>query len=215
MIQRINIKADYREKASGIPELLKNRGVDVELSTLGSGDYYINGKIMVERKTKEDFVQSLIANRLFVQCQKMKRYNEYTLLIIEGNPYTTQHKISSQAIKGAILSVSVAWQIPVLMTGHKEETADVLAMAGNQLAMSKVPVRRSGYKPKRLRNRKLWFIQGLPVVGSVLALRLLERYKSIERIINLSQDELLQIEGIGERKAIQIFDFIRNDENFE
>jgi len=214
-VKNIRIVADYREKASGIPVLLKNRGVDVELSTLVSGDYYINGKITVERKTKEDFVQSLLANRLFVQCQKMKRYNEYPLLIIEGNPYTTQHKINIQAIKGAILSVSVAWQIPVLMTDHKEETADVLIMAGQQTALAKVAVVRSGYKPKRISSRKLWFIQGLPAIGSVLALRLLERYKSIERIINLTQDELLQIEGIGKRKAIQIFDFIRNVENFE
>jgi len=214
-MENFRIVADYREKASGIPELLQNKGVDVELCALGSGDYYINRKIMVERKTKEDFVQSIIANRLFVQCQKMKRYNEYSLLIIEGNPFTTQHKINIQAIKGAILSVSVAWQIPVFMTDRKEETVDFLIMAGKQTALAKVPVVRSGYKPKRIRNRKLWFVQGLPEVGPLLALRLLEKYNSIERVINLSRDELVQIKGIGTRKAGQIYEFVRNSEHFD
>ncbi len=215
MNKGIDIIADYREKASGIPDQLREKGVNVEFRELRSGDYYINGKITVERKTKEDFLQSLIANRLFLQCQKMKRYNEYPLMIIEGDPYTTQHKINMQAIKGTILSVSVAWQIPVIITGHKEETTDVLIMAGQQTALAKVPVVRSGYKPKRIRNRKIWFLQGLPEIGPVLSLRLLERYKSIHRIMNLSCDEFRQVEGIGQLKAGQIFEFVRNSEHFD
>jgi DNA excision repair protein ERCC-4 len=210
MLQRINIIADYREKSSGIPDLLLKKGADIELRELKSGDYFINRKIMVERKTKEDFVQSLVSNRLFTQCQRMKKNNEYPLLIIEGNPYGTTHRINQRAIKGAILSVSVAWQIPVFLTINKEETADIIVMAGKQMLQENAPVLRTGYKPKKLRGRKLFFIQGLPAVGPVLAIRLLDRFKSIERIINVSQDELIEIEGFGEKKTKQIIDFIRN-----
>ena len=214
-MKNLRIVADYREKASGIPELLIEREVEVEYRTLGSGDYFINNKVVVERKTKEDFVQSLVANRLFLQCQIMKRYNEYPLFIIEGDPFKTKHNISEQAVKGAILSVLVAWQIPVLITECKEETVDMLIMAGYQTELAKVPVVRSGYKPKRVRNRKLWFIQGLPEVGPLIALRLLEKHNSIERVINLSRDELIQIKGIGKRKAGQIYEFVRDSEHFE
>ncbi len=214
-MENLRIVADYREKASGITELLIDRGVEVEYRTLGSGDYFINNKVVVERKTKEDFVQSLVANRLFLQCQKMKWYNEYPLFIIEGDPFKTKHNISKQAVKGAILSVLVAWQIPVLITESKEETVDMLIMAGHQTELAKVPVVRSGYKPKRVRNRKLWFIQGLPEVGPLISLRLLEKYNSIERVINLSRDELIQIKGIGKRKAGQIYEFVRDSEHFD
>ncbi|MEA1898429.1 MAG: ERCC4 domain-containing protein, partial [Bacteroidota bacterium] len=144
MLQRIKIIADYREKPSGIPDLLLNRGVNIEVSELKSGDYSINSKILVERKTKDDFVQSLISNRLFGQCQRMKRSNEYPLLIIEGNPYETQHKVNKQAIKGAILSVSVAWQIPVFFTINKEETAEILIMAGKQMLQENILLARNG-----------------------------------------------------------------------
>ncbi len=209
MLQRINILADYREKASGIPGLLLTRGVDVVVSELKSGDYFINRKILVERKTKEDFVQSIVSNRLFSQCKRMKRSNESPLLIIEGNPYETRHKMSAQAIKGAILSVSVAWQIPVFFTINKEETADVLVMAGKQMIQENIPLVRKGFKPKKPGSRKLFLIQGLPAVGPVLALRLMDRFKSIERLINASQSDLHKIEGIGKVKAKQIIEFIK------
>ena len=175
MFQNIHIAADYREKPSGIPDLLINKGVDIELRELGSGDYFINKKILVERKTSEDFVQSLISNRLFNQCQRMKRSSERPLLIIEGDPYSTGHKINNRAIKGAILSVSVAWQIPVYFTTDKSETAEVIIMMGKQMLQERIPVIRAGYKPKKNRSRKLYFIQGLPVVGPVLAIRMLNQ----------------------------------------
>jgi len=49
MLQRIKIIADYREKPSGIPDLLEGRGVEIELKELKTGDYLINSQIIVER----------------------------------------------------------------------------------------------------------------------------------------------------------------------
>lgn len=210
MLHRINIIADYRERPSGIPDLLLLRGVDTELKELKSGDYLINSQILVERKTNDDFVTSLVSNRLFAQCQGIKRSNKYPLMIIEGNPYETAHRISRQAIKGAILSVSLSWQIPVFFTMNKEETTDILVMTGKQLVQENLPVMRKGLKPKKLSSRKLYFVQGLPAVGPVLALRLLDKFKSIDRIINVLEADLLEIEGLGKEKAKQIIDFIKN-----
>ena len=209
MLPRTKIIADYREKPSGIPDLLEGRGVEIELKELKAGDYLINSQIIVERKTKEDFVQSLVSNRLFSQCQRIKRSHKFPLLIIEGNPYETTHRINQHAIIGDILSVSLNWQIPVFLTINREETADILIMAGKQLLKESVPVSRSGYKPKKPEKRKLFFLQGLPEIGPVLALRLVERFDSIERIMNVSEVELLKIEGIGKEKAKQIVDFIK------
>jgi len=209
VLRNIEIIVDYREKPSGVPALLVRKGAHVEIRELKSGDYFINGQILVERKTNEDFVQSLVSNRLFSQCQRMKTYADYQLVMIEGNPYATEHNIHTQAIKGAILSVSISWQIPVLITADQSDTADMIIMAAMQMFKEKIPVIRAGYKPKRNRSRKLYFLQGLPAIGPVLAARLMKKFGSIERIMNVSQDELLEIEGIGKRKAKQIMDFIR------
>lgn len=59
----ISIQADHRENPSGIPELLaENTGVSLLISCLPAGDYIINSVIGVERKSSEDFVQSIIIN---------------------------------------------------------------------------------------------------------------------------------------------------------
>jgi len=88
MANNLRIIADYREFHSGIPTLLLNRKVETKLENLSAGDYLLNGQILAERKTSEDFVQSIISKRLFYQCKKMRKKSLGLLFIIEGNPYT-------------------------------------------------------------------------------------------------------------------------------
>jgi Fanconi anemia group M protein len=169
----IKISADHRERQSGIPDLLIERGVDISIDELPASDYLINESILVERKTNDDFVLSLINNRLFNQCSKLKRSLKNLLFIIEGNPYKTTHNISYQAVKGALLSISLAWQIPVFFSKDTDDTSEILISAGKQILQDKIPVLRKSYKPKKPRNQQLYFLQGLPSIGPSLAIRLL------------------------------------------
>ena len=56
----MKITADYREKSSGLVDLLKNRGVVVEVKSIPCGDYIINDtKIMLPtlpEKSKLSFI---------------------------------------------------------------------------------------------------------------------------------------------------------------
>ena len=208
MNPKIKIIADYREKRSGIPDLLLNKNIDIAITSLPVSDYLINDMVLVERKAKEDFIASIIKNHLFVQCKKLKKTPYYHLLIIEGNPYTTAHKINYAAIKGALLSISVSWQIPVFFSKDKNDTANILVQIGNQNMMDKVTTKRKGYKPKRQKRQQLYFLQGLPSIGPSLALRLIEHFGSIEKIMLASDKELRKIQGIGNSKACEIRKFI-------
>jgi len=205
----IKISADYRERQSGIPGLLIEKGVDILIDELSAGDYLINESILVERKTKDDFVLSLINNRLFNQCSKLKRSLKNLLFIIEGNPYKTSHNISYQAVKGALLSISLAWQIPIVFSKDTDDTSEILISAGKQILQDKIPVLRKSYKPKKPRNQQLYFLQGLPSIGPLLAIRLIEYFRSINKIMNASPEELMLIEGIGKVKARKIKEFIK------
>lgn len=207
----IKISADHRERPSGTPDLLIEKGVDVSIDELPAGDYLINESILVERKTKNDFVLSLINNRLFNQCSKLKRSLKNLLFIIEGNPYKTTHNISYQAVKGALLSISIAWQIPLFFSKDTDDTSEILISAGKQILQDKIPVLRKSCKPKKPRNQQLYFLQGLPSIGPLLAIRLLEYFWSIDKIMNASYEELMLIEGIGKVKARQIKEFIKKE----
>jgi len=68
------ITVDYRENASRLTDLLKNSGALIEIKKLTYGDYIINGRITVERKTAKDFLISIIDGRLFNQLSSLKKF---------------------------------------------------------------------------------------------------------------------------------------------
>ncbi|HDO27825.1 MAG TPA: heavy metal resistance protein CzcA, partial [Bacteroidetes bacterium] len=69
----ITLVADNREKLSGIPGMLANKGADVTMMQLATGDYMINDEIIIERKTSTDFVASIINGRLLKQCAGLRK----------------------------------------------------------------------------------------------------------------------------------------------
>lgn len=214
----INIEVDYREKPSGILEILQKRnGVVVEEKRLAIGDYRINGNIVVERKTTKDFIISIIDGRLFSQASRLKKFTERPIVVIEGTDlYHTGYDMDPQAIKGAIASLSTVWYIPVILSKDVNGTADFLTMTGlqdleYQLQYDKrgaIPVGRQRRKPKRVKRLKLHILQGLPNIGPKIANRMLERFGSIEKVISANQSELAVVEGIGKKKAAMIREIV-------
>ena len=204
----IKIICDFREKHSGIPKLLADNKINVSFSSLSTGDYIINDQIIVERKTAEDFIQSIMDNRLFEQCSKLKKDIRRVLIIIEGNPYRTEHKIDGRAVKGAILSILTAWQIPVIYSQSADSSVELLMMLGTQLLKDDAYIRTySGYKPKKIKSQRLRFLQGIPSTGPAIAGRLIDNFGNIKSIVNASADELRKIKGIGKRNSKKIVEF--------
>lgn len=200
----MRITIDYRERRSGLIELLKERCC-VEIGSLPCGDYQINNQVLVERKTARDLLLSIADHRFFNQIRRLKNLSYRTLVIVEGDPFNTDLDFSSEAINGAILSCQVVWQLPVLFTHSVDETAHTLLAIGRQLEKhDDVILLRGGYRPRRLRTRQLYFLQGLPGVGPVLALRLLEHFGSPGSVLRSSEEELAEVKGLGKGKALRI-----------
>lgn len=204
---QVKIVADNRENRSKIPDILSEKGAAVEFRNLKTGDYIVNDSIIFERKSKEDFVLSIIQNRLFAQCSRMKKTKWLTILLIEGNPYRTNHDISRQAVKGALISVAVTWQIPILYSGDASDSADIILLAGKQQLSTKQYLSR-GNKPARISSSVLFFLQGLPSVGPVTAKALILKFGTLQNIILATEDELREVEGLGKNKAKQIRIFL-------
>ncbi|MGB9674909.1 MAG: ERCC4 domain-containing protein, partial [Nanopusillaceae archaeon] len=78
------ILIDNREKDSGIPNILKDKGIPILFENLEIGDYII-GDIIIERKTSKDFISSIFDGRIFNQANKITSYTSKAVLLIEGN----------------------------------------------------------------------------------------------------------------------------------
>ena len=201
----MKIRVDYREKASGLVDLLKNEDLLIEIKKVPYGDYVINDSITIERKTARDFLVSIIDGRLFNQLSNLKKHCLNPILLIEGNPYKTELNFDPMAIKGALLSVQAVWHIPVIFSRSKEDTRNIFLMISRQdeTYMDVVPL-RGGYRPKRLKSKQLYLLQGLPQIGPLLAKRLIEHFRSVSHVMNASIEELTEIDGIGRVSAEKI-----------
>ena len=168
-----------------------NEEISLSVLSLPAGDYIINSTIGIERKSAEDFVQSIIANRLFGQIARLKRSASRTLLIVEGSPYATAHEMHSHAIRGAILSVLISWQVPVIFSKNREDTVALLLTIARQ-DMASLPhiSAPKSHRSKKMANRQLFFLQGLPGVGPQLADRLLKKFGTPKAVINATEEEL-------------------------
>ncbi|ADG13914.1 DEAD/DEAH box helicase domain protein [Methanocaldococcus infernus ME] len=197
--KKIKIIVDVREK--GMAKLLSEKA-EVELKTLELGDYIVSDRVVIERKTDEDFVNSIIDKRLFNQLKDLKKV-ERPILIIEGNNFSRIHE---NAIKGAILSIILDYRIPIIFTKDREETADyIIKIAEREQLKEKRPVSiRYGKRAMTLQERQKFIVESLPDVGGALAERLLEHFKTVENVFTASERELMRVEGVGEERAKKI-----------
>lgn len=194
--------------------MLNNEDFIIEVKKVPYGDYIINNSITIERKTAKDFLISIIDGRLFNQLSNLKKYSTNPILLIEGNPYKTGLNFENMAIKGALISTQAIWYIPVIFSRSKEDTVDIFMMISRQdESHSDVVPLRGGYRPKRLKSKQLYLLQGLPQVGPMLAKRLIEHFKSVSKIMNASIEELTEVEGIGMVSAEKIREVL-NTETF-
>jgi DNA excision repair protein ERCC-4 len=201
----MKVVVDYREKASALIDLLRCEDVEIEIMKVSYGDYVINDAITLERKTARDFLISLIDGRLFRQLSNLKRYCVHPVLLIEGNSFKTGLDFDEMAIRGALVSAQAIWYVPVIYSRSKEESRDIIVMIGRQEEawIDVIPL-RGGYRPRKLKSRQLFILQGLPKVGPTVAKRLLEYFGSVSGVMNATVESLMQVDGIGRVSAEKI-----------
>ena len=123
----VKIIIDKRER-NNVVKLLENSGLDLEFESLQVGDFILSNDVCVERKTIKDFVSSLIDKRLFNQATDLKNNFQKPLFILEGNfeDIFEMCNINPNAIRAAISSLLLDYQIPIIFANSEEETVAFL-----------------------------------------------------------------------------------------
>ena len=204
--ETITITADDREqKGEVIAALVEMKKVSVKIERLSIGDYRAN-RVVFERKTLNDFAISIIDGRLFKQMIRLASAASKGVLILEGTGKDlTDTGMHREAIQGALITVSLILGIPVLRSQNPAETAKLIVYAAHQIrSIAGNALQRPGYHPKNKQKRQIFILQGLPGIGRERALRLLERFGSVERVITAGREELESVEGIGKSTANKI-----------
>ncbi len=196
---------DERERKSGIPDLLKEVGVKVELTNLPIGDYIVASETVVERKSVYDFISSVFDGRLFDQCNRLKEHYENPSIVIEGDIDEIEQITENPLVfYGAVSSVVLDFKIPVVPTPNASHTAKLLIAMCARQGNIKGPFLKKIKKSSDIKNQQLSVLCSLPGVGEKLASRMLERFGSPSNSLNASVADLSKIQGMGEARAQKI-----------
>ena len=118
------IVIDDRERKSGIPELIKKIGINVEIKTLQVGDYIVSPETVVERKSIQDFMSSIFDGRLFDQCNRLKENFQFPIILLEGNVDEIEDIMENPFVfYGAMSTIVIDFKIPIIQTPNASDTA--------------------------------------------------------------------------------------------
>jgi len=194
------IAMDNRED-SLFKELLESFGAEIQIAQLPVGDFICSDRTVIERKSRIDFESSVIDGRLFDQLTRLSSSYSRVILIVEGTE--SLGTLQKSSLLGAYSSVLTDYGAGIFFTRNADSTAELIyAIAKHEQLMEKRPLRITGKpKGKTLFQNQIAIVEMLPLVGPKMARTLLENFGTIENLVNASEEDLLQIEGLGKKKA--------------
>jgi len=212
---RITILADSREMSSRVVSYLKEYDAHVIKKCLDVGDYVVSEHVGIERKTIQDFLQSVINQRLFKQMENLTNTFEKPVLIIEGDPEKLflERNMHPNTIRGVLSSIVIDYRIPILWTPNQRETASqIYWMAKREQTKAKKEIQiRANKKCYTTSELQEFIVAGLPNVSTVLSRRLLKEFKTIRKIFTASPEKLMKVPGLGKKKARLIWDILNKE----
>ena len=204
-LDKLRIIVDERERKSGIPDLLRAVGINIELKTLPIGDYIVAPETVVERKSIHDLVSSIFDGRLFDQCNRLKEHFQFPIILIEGNLDEISNITENPLIfYGAISSIALDFKIPILPTPSADHTAKLLVSLCSRKESATGPFLKKIKKSNDIQKQQLSVLSSLPGVGEKLALRLLKKFGSPLRVFSAGSTELAKVDGLGLARAKKI-----------
>lgn len=199
------VYADSREGNSKVIRHLTEMEIDVKVQSMAVADYQVSDEVAIERKTAKDFVDSLIDKRLFKQARELSEEFKRPLMILEGDDLYNG-MINPNAIRGSLASIAIDFGISIIPTRNAQDTAAMIKrIAVREQNGERTPIQvRTDKKPLSLMDQQLFIVESLPNIGPVNAKNLLSHFGSVANILNASESELQEVEGIGLKTAQNI-----------
>lgn len=199
------VYADSREGNSKVIRHLTEMEMDVKVRPMAVGDYQVSDDVAIERKTAKDFVDSIMDKRLFKQATELREEFKNPLIILEGDDFYNGF-INPNAVRGSIASIALDFGISIIPTRNAQDTAAMIKRIAIREQTGEKPhiQTRTNKKPVNMWEQQLFIVESLPNIGPVNAKKLLEHFGTVSKIINASENELMEVEGIGKKTAKNI-----------
>jgi ERCC4-related helicase/ERCC4-type nuclease len=212
----VEIVVDQRELDASIARDLSTReDCETRLETLAVGDYVLSDRVVVERKSVSDFLDTLTGGdrSIFEQVGDAARHYARPVVLIEGDDLYGERNVHPNAIRGALASLAVDFGASVLRTTDESDTADLLhVIAGREQEMADREVSVHGEKgAKTLAEQQEYVVSSIADIGPVTARALLAEFGTVEGVMIANEEDLQEVSGVGEVTAERIREVIGSD----
>ena len=208
--QDYTIICDNRETASAVVRALSLMGVSLELKQLPVADYILSERVGIERKSAQDFNDSVKDGRLFNELFELKNNFVRPILILEGDPFINSN-INQNALYGAITSIILNLGITIYKTDNPSDSAIfIYQLAKKEQSDSKKEFKlRFDKKPIEITSLLEYIVAGIPGINALRAKNLLMELESLQKIFNADIGDLMSVENIGKKIAQEIYKLSR------
>ncbi|MBW2077886.1 MAG: hypothetical protein JRI71_10135 [Deltaproteobacteria bacterium] len=224
--QVVQIIVDHRESRSGLIDELTGYhyettthrvSTNVETATLEVGDIICSDRVGIERKSCDDFVDTIISpeRNMPRQLADLSRTFERPVVILEGDTIYGLRGIHPEALRAQVAMVCIGFGVPMIPTKSVEETAaQVVTIARREQFREnrKISIPHTKRTLMTLPQRQEYVVSSIGGgIGATMAETLLKHFGSVQGVINASIDELVCVEGVGKVTAENIHAITRSE----
>ncbi len=164
------------------------------------------GNIGIERKSKEDFLASIIDGRIFIQMINMNENFDRNIILIEGNISDVYSQLNDNSKIGTLTAAIVKYGISIVPVPDKDWSTyfilSILKHSGEKIDLTKL------FRLKISDNeREIGAISCAKGWGFTLAKEICKYYR-IRDLANIRDLNLIssKIKGVGAKKAQNLID---------
>lgn len=223
----MKVQIDNREqdRIKSATQYYEEQGLEVSVEELEIGDYIFsdgNNEVVFEFKLTSDFIASILDNRVFNQSINMAENYDYSFVIIHGDLYTRSKCIAMSRnyrevnlfqYIGAISSLNRYVTVLQCYNPFINESYYTMMKQAQKCLQDKPIVKKFPRKHKNPAfNYLCYCIYG---INSKKAKLITDTYelKSLNDLLQLTTEDLQNIEGIGEKTAENIIGAIHGNRN--
>jgi len=215
---KVQISDKEQSRIKTASDYYTRQGHEVEVTNLEIGDYIFNEQVVFEFKTIPDFVSSIQDNRVFNEAINQAENYDYHYVIIQGGETARAKALSISkhyqeiTYYGYLAAIASLNRYTTVIESYNPNIIEAyyrMMITAKKCLQNKPIVKKFEKKHKNTAfNFLCYCIYG---INQKKATQIIEAYnlQSLNDLMTLNKEQLMEIDGIGENTANRILEAIR------